>query len=236
MQFQKIQLYLSFSRIDRYQKATGDSQSKSIQLYKANIKIAQAFHPILGILEVVLRNKINAILSSYFNDPDWIINQKNGFMNDANLTYQDRKSGELLTNDYLKSCVEKSENRLKKLKIVVTSGKIIADQNLGFWTDLFELTNYKILRGKPIQIFNHLPAGTGRTNICERLNKVRKFRNRINHNEPICFHETKISFTYAEDVYKSITELLKWIDPELLDWTKDLDLVQTTINDAKKII
>lgn len=55
MQFQKIQLYLSFSRIDRYQKATGESQSKSIQLYKANIKIAQAFHPILGILVVVLR-------------------------------------------------------------------------------------------------------------------------------------------------------------------------------------
>jgi hypothetical protein len=235
MQFQKLQLYFSFARIERYQKASGNIQTKSIELYKANIQIAQAFHPILGIVEVILRNKTNSILSIYFNDSDWIINQKNGFMVDSTLTYRDSKTGKLITNDYLKKSVEKSENRLKKLKVIVTSGKIIADQDFGFWTDLFELTHYKILRGKPIQIFNHLPTGIGRTDICERLNKVRKFRNRINHNEPICFKDTNISFTNAEDVYNSMTELIKWIDPEILDWIKELDSVQKTINDAQNI-
>lgn len=235
MRFQKVRLYLSSSRIDRYQIAAGNNSTKSVKLYKANLKIAQSFHPLLGILEVTLRNRINTILSGYFVDPDWIINQKNGFMIDPSLTYRDNRTGRMITNDYLKTSVEKSERRLRRLRIPVTSGKIIADQNLGFWTDLFELSLYRILRGRPIQIFNHLPAGIGRTEVCDRLNKVRKFRNRINHNEPICFIGNNIDFNYAEDVYNSIIELVSWIDPELVDWIKNMDSVMIKINNAKKI-
>ena len=235
MRFQKVRLYLSSSRIDRYQIATGNSSTKSVKLYKANLKIAQSFHPILGILEVTLRNRINTILSGYFVDPDWIINQKTGFMIDPSLTYRDYRTGRMVTNDYLKSSVEKSERRFRRLRIPITSGKIIADQTLGFWTDLFELSHYRILRGRPIQVFNHLPAGVGRTDVCDRLNKVRKFRNRINHNEPICFNGNNIDFTYAEDVYNSTIELISWIDPELIDWIKNMDSGMIKINNAKKI-
>lgn len=235
MRFQKVRLYLSSSRIDRYLIATENNASKSARLYKANLKIAQSFHPILGILEVTLRNRINTILSGYFTDPDWIINQKTGFMIDSSLTYRDYRTKKMVTNDYLKSSVEKSEKRFRRLKIPVTSGKIIADQTLGFWTDLFELSHYRILRGRPIQVFNHLPAGIGRIDVCERLNKVRKFRNRINHNEPICFNGNNIDFNYAEDVYNSIIELISWIDPELIDWIKNMDSVMIKINNAKKI-
>ena len=235
MRFQKVRLYLSSSRIDRYQIATGNSLTKAVKLYKANLKIAQSFHPILGILEVTLSNRINTILSGYFADPDWIINQKNGFMIDSSLTYQNYRTKRMVTNDYLKSSVEKSERRLRRLRIPVTSGKIIADQTLGFWTDLFELSHYRILRGRPIQVFNHLPAGIGRTDVCDRLNKVRKFRNRINHNEPICFDGNNIDFTHAEDVYNSIIELISWIDPELIEWILNMDSVMIKINNAKKI-
>lgn len=235
MQFQKVRLYLSSSRIDRYLIATENSSTKSVKLYKANLKISQSFHPILGILEVILRNRINTILAGHFVDPDWIINQKTGFMIDPSLTYKDYRTHRMVTNDYLKSSVEKSERRFRRLRIPVTSGKIIADQTLGFWTDLFELSHYRLLRGRPIQIFNHLPAGYGRIEICDRLNKVRKFRNRINHNEPICFNGNTIDFNSAEDVYNSIIELLTWIDPELINWIRNMDSVIVKINNAKKI-
>lgn len=156
-------------------------------------------------------------------------------MIDPSLTYRDSRTGRMVTNDYLKNSVENSERRFRRLRIPLTSGKIIADQTLGFWTDLFELSHYRILRGRPIQIFNHLPAGIGRIEVCDRLNKVRKFRNRINHNEPICFSGNNIDFNYAEDVYNSIIELVSWIDPELIDWIKNMDSVIIKINNAKKI-
>ncbi|MFT4093253.1 MAG: hypothetical protein QM640_06400 [Niabella sp.] len=175
MKFQKVRLYLSSQRIDRYLIATGNLKTRAVRLYKANLKIAQSFHPLLGALEVTLRNRINTILSAHFSDPDWIINQKTGFMIDPSLIHIDRRTQRRVTNDFLKSSVEKSERRFRRLHVPVTSGKIIADQSLGFWTDLFEVHHYRLLLGRPIQIFNHLSSGHGRGDVCDRLNKIRQF-------------------------------------------------------------
>jgi hypothetical protein len=235
MQFKKTRLYLSAQRIDRYLTATGNNKSKAIRLYKANLKIAQAFHPLLGVLEVTLRNRINAILTSHFTDPNWIINQKNGFMSDPALTSVDRRTRQVVVDDFLKSSIEKSEKRCRRLRIPISSGKIIADQTLGFRTDLFELHHYRLLLGKPIQIFQNLPIGVGRNEVCSNLNKLRQFRNRINHNEPICFNGSFIDFTYVEEIYDSCIEILKWIDPELIKWIENIDSVSVKIANAKTI-
>jgi hypothetical protein len=235
MKFQKTQSFLSIPRIDRYFVATGNSKTKAVRLYKTNLKIAQSFHPVLGVLEVVLRNKLNSVLAAYFVDPDWIINEKAGFMNHPSLRHRDRRTNRIVVNDYLKSSVEKSEKRLRKLRTPISSGKIISDQVLGFWTDLFEVHHYRLLLGRPIQIFNHLPAGHGRSDVVDRLTKIRQFRNRINHNEPICFNGNNIDFSYVEDVYASIIEVLSWIDPDLTSWIADIDSVNLKIANAKKI-
>lgn len=66
---------------------------------------------------------------------------------------------------------------------------------MGFWTDLFEDHNYKLLQVKPIKIFTKLPRNYGRKEVNEELRKIRLFRNRINHNEPICFYENSIDFS-----------------------------------------
>lgn len=235
MKFQKLTIYLSSQRIDRYLIASGKQKTKAIRLYKANLKIARAFHPLLGVLEVSLRNSIDTILSAHFSDTNWILHQKTGFMIDPSLIYIDRKTRRIVTKDFLKSSVEKSEKRLRRHRIPITSGNIIADQTLGFWTDFFEVHHYRLLFGKPIQIFNHLPAGHGRSEVCSRLNKIRQFRNRINHNEPICFNAAEIDFSYVEEVYNDIIDILKWIDPELIKWIKDIDAVKTKITNAKAI-
>jgi hypothetical protein len=63
MKFIEFEASFSKSRINRYLIATGNSKVKAVKLYKDNLKISQAFHTILGVLEVVLRNNINTILS-----------------------------------------------------------------------------------------------------------------------------------------------------------------------------
>lgn len=47
--------------------------------YFANMKIAQAFHPLLSSFEVILRNQLHYALARHFSDGNWIINQKSGF-------------------------------------------------------------------------------------------------------------------------------------------------------------
>jgi hypothetical protein len=234
MKFQDFRQYFSSSRISRYLAATDNSQTKAIKLYKVNLKVSQAFHPLLGVFEVVFRNRMNDILSAHFTDPDWIINQKTGFMSDPSLTFIYKRTGQRKTNDFLKREINKAEKRLRMSGTPITSGKIIAEQTLGFWTDLLEVHNYRLLRGKPIQIFKTLPPGHGRKEVNDELDKIRRFRNRINHNEPVCFSGNSVDFTETLAVYQSILKVLTWIDPELLKFISDLDKVQKTINSANK--
>ena len=235
MRFEKIRLYISTPRIGRYLQATGNNKSKATRLYKANLKISQAFLPVIAILEVTLRNRINTILTAHFSDSDWIINQKNGFMVDPSLTHTDKRTGRNITNRYLKTEVEKAEKRIQKSGVVVTSGKIISEQTFGFWTDLYEVHHYKILLGRPIQIFTNLPSGHGRKEVNETLNKIRLFRNRLYHNEPVCFNGGTTNFQNAEDVHNLILSALSWIDSDLVKWIKNIDEVEKHINRAKKI-
>lgn len=235
MRFRDFELYFSASRVNRYLTATGNSAEKAVKLYKANLKVSQAFHPLLGIFEVVLRNRLNDTLTSHFIDPNWIINQKTGFMSDPTLQFTYKRTGQVKINDFLKREVIKAEQRLQKTRTPITSGKIIAEQPLGFWSDLFEVHHYRLLRGKPIQIFQTLPSGFGRKLVSDELDKVRRFRNRINHNEPICFSGSTVDFTETSAVYNSIINLLRWIDPELVKLLANLDNVQKTIDSAEKI-
>lgn len=93
MYFKDFRHYFSAARINRYLIATGNSQKKAMKLYKANLKVSQTFHPVLGILEVTLRNRMNDVLSAHFSDSDWIINQRTGFMSDPSLTFIYKKTG-----------------------------------------------------------------------------------------------------------------------------------------------
>jgi hypothetical protein len=177
MKFTDFRQFFSSARISRYLAATNNSKTKTVKLYKANIKITQTFNPLMGVLEVVLRNRVNDILTAHFTDPDWIMNQKTGFMVHPSLHYVNKKTQRTTVNKYLITEVEKAERRLRKNAAVITSGKIIAEQTLGFWTDLFEVHHYKLLLGRPIKIFKSLPAGYGRKQISDELTAIRKFRN-----------------------------------------------------------
>lgn len=233
MKYKNATFYLSQPRLYRYLTACNNNKQKALKLYKSNLKIAQAFHPLLGILEVTLRNTLNENLSDFFSDKDWIINQKNGFMSDTRLTFIDKSTSKKINNNFLKNSIEKSEKRFFRLGKPITSSKLIADQNLGFWTDLFELNHYKILKGRPIQIFKSLPPQHGRREVCDRLNKIRLFRNRIQHNEPICFDNRKTSFEYSQEIHSAIVDVLNWIDPELIAFINKLDVVKPSIIQAK---
>lgn len=237
MNFDEFQKFFSAPRVERYLRACKRSGAQAMILYKANIKVRQAFHPLLSIVEVVIRNRINDVLTEYFQDPDWILNQKTGFMQHQELEYFDKRAGVKKRNDFLLKEVEKAERKLKRQGICqITSGKIIAEQSFGFWIDLFETYHYRILKGRPIQIFSSIPPQFGRKQIHSELGKIRVFRNRINHNEPICFDGDIPDFSFAKEVYHSITSVLQWIDSVLIDYIADIDNVLSEIEDAEQTL
>lgn len=230
--FEIFEKYLSSPRMERYLFAKNFDKELCISLYKSNLNISKSFHPIIGIFEVVLRNEINNTLSKHFNDTEWILNQQNQFMIHPSLSYYDKKSGKVIDNRFIFNSVKNAKDKLSKNFNLITSNKVIAEQSLGFWTELFEKNYYKILKGRPIKIFKNLPANVNRIEVLNILNRIRKFRNRINHNEPICFNKNEVDFQSLKLIYHSIINILYWINPETLFLLNDIDSVYFSINQA----
>jgi hypothetical protein len=213
--------YISRPRYNRYLAATGNDKNKAKRLYNANMRLAQAFHPILSQFEVILRNSINQNLSTHFGDVDWIINQKTGFMRDPSL----RNS-----HFFLRTSVQKSESQLQRRSVPITSGKIISDQTFGFWIAFFLPHHYALVGGQPIHVFANKPPLEDRARIYRKLDEIRGFRNRVNHCEPLCFIGNNINCSEAVDIRTKLYELVEWIDPNLRAFFNDMDNIPSKIN------
>jgi hypothetical protein len=148
-------------------------------------------------------------------------------MVDPSLTSFDRNTGNPKHNYYLKKSVEKS---IKKIGTVCTQGKIISTLEFGFWTAFFDSYHYRILSGLPIRIFSKLPPGTNRAVVFKKLTRIRDFRNRVYHNEPIIFDKDGAGTSYyslkkANEVYQDIVDIFTWLDLDFVKWTKKIDNV-----------
>lgn len=224
MDYNKLEYYSSKPRLDRFLTACGNSKSKAQNLYKINLQVSQAFYPVLNLFEIFLRNALNYRMAAYFADPDWIVHQKNAFMNNLSLAG---------TKYFLRSSVVKAENAILRKGGVVSSGKIIAEQTLGFWTGLFDVHHYRLIGGTVIHAFPGKPRYVNRSLLSKKLNRTREFRNRIYHNEPICFAGPVIDFAHAEIIRLEIYELLSWMDVGLSDYIMAFDAVIAQTDQAR---
>ena len=226
MNYNKLEYFVSQPRLDKFLVATGNSKGKAQKLYRTNLRLAQAYYPIISLFEIFFRNALYKHVDAYFANPDWILHEKNRFMSDPSL----RQS-----RFWLKQCVQSAETSIVRKGSVVTSGKIIAEQTFGFWTSLFEPHHYRLIGGSAIHCFAYKPNNVNRSNIAVKLNAIREFRNRIYHNEPICFNNGAIDFSLTQNIKSTIYELLQWIDPDLKEYVEYFDNIDAKINDGMTI-
>jgi hypothetical protein len=226
VEYQKLELYISKTRLDRFLNACNGCEVSAQRLYQANLKVAESFYSVLNLFEVFLRNNINNELSKHFGDQEWILSQKNGFMSHSSLTP---------SKFYLKSQVLSAEKRLAIRRKTVTSGLVIAEQSLGFWTSLFETHHYRMLSGCIIHCFPNRPNTVQRKEINFLLNDIRDFRNRVYHNEPVCFNGTSINFDKARKIREDVYNILNWMDTDVSKYTSRLDNIPTNISLALQV-
>ncbi|MCF8234041.1 MAG: Abi family protein [Bacteroidales bacterium] len=234
--YSKIKKYISAARLHKYELVCNNDERKILKLYQVNLNLSQSFYPLLSLFEVIIRNAINEELIDHFTDPNWLRNQRSGFMSDSALTY--RENGRIKINDYLKSSVNKA---LRKLERNSSQDKIIADLTLGFWVSLFEKTHYRLLQGRPIQVFYRLPEGTNRSGIHKDLISIRNLRNRVYHNEPIIFEEANpgnyiFSLSKPKDNYRMIKNFFSYLNLDFDRWTRKINNIPLEINRAQNMI
>ncbi|WP_421942054.1 hypothetical protein [Pedobacter sp.] len=70
----------------------------------------------------------------------------------------------------------------------------------------------------------------------QKLSRIRILRNRIYHNEPICFRAGNIDFSEASGVLVDIDDLMNWINPALSDYAEYFNNIQKKINQANALL
>ncbi|MBC6400156.1 MAG: hypothetical protein GDA37_03920 [Ekhidna sp.] len=86
-----------------------------------------------------------------------------------------------------------------------------------------------------MQCFPNKPNNVNRSVIAQKLNRIRKFRNRVYHNEPICFDGQSANFSEAGDIRDEVFEILSWIDSDLLTYAEHFNGIKSKISQANNI-
>ncbi len=204
--FEKV---FSTERMSRYYAAHADDETKAMEHYQANIELSSSFYACLSVFEVALRNALNRELTTLFGRPDWykIIASKPGL---NGLNYY----------------IIEAQRHISSRGEIVNASKIVAELTFGFWVSLMNSQYEKILWHDLRRAFPYLPkVRKQRKNVSAPLNNFRVFRNRIFHNEPICW-----SKTYIENIHADILEVLSWINKDIPAWLAQFDTVDAVLN------
>lgn len=180
---------MSSARFATYLAAVG-SETAALQLYTWNTAASAAFYGPLQVLEVTLRNAVDARLSvshgrHWFDDPQVL------------RTSESRIVGEVTQQLY---------DRGKQ----PTPGAVVAELSYGFWVALFA-NGYdtSIWRTDSHALFR--PRVKDRHGLHQTLDRLRTLRNRIAHHEPI------FQRNLAED-YKRIRTVVGMLNLPNLRW------------------
>jgi membrane protein insertase Oxa1/YidC/SpoIIIJ len=86
-----------------------------------------------------------------------------------------------------------------------------------------------LIGGSVIHSFPYKPSCINRKSVLLLLSKIRDFRNRIYHNEPICFNGVSVDFTYASQIKDSLFDILEWMDPDIKKYVRLFDSINQKI-------
>ncbi|MBQ8888851.1 MAG: Abi family protein [Bacteroidaceae bacterium] len=197
--FEKV---FSNKRMERYFALYPNDEDKAIRHYQSNIQLTEAFYTSLSVLEVALRNALSRELETMTGREDWYAI----FPNIPGLTNLNR---------YVTQASKQIAGRHEQ----ITPSKIIAELTLGFWVSLLNAEYERLLWKDLRRAFPYLPKKERqRKNVSAPLNRFRAFRNRVFHNESICWNLRRV-----QEIHSELLLLLGWINKDLPEWLTGFD-------------
>lgn len=197
MKYKEYEKAFSAARLNKYLHACGGNTDKALQLYRLNIKLCQKLYGVLNVFEIVLRNAIHEHYKNFFSDSDWIKTQ----LSDGGML------GLMPKKDEVNSTIQKLVDTGK-----YTPDRVVASLSFGFWTHLF--TKHPFSKGGKsiLRIFPNKAKPLGQRAVFNELMRIKEFRNRIAHHEPICFDKAgRVDTTFARTHFMLILKYLSFL-------------------------
>lgn len=113
----------------------------------------------------------------------------------------------------------------------ITPSKVIAELTLGFWVSLLNSEYERLLWKDLRRAFPFMPKkDRKRKNVSAPLNTFRTFRNRVFHNESICWNLSRVA-----EIHQEMITVMGWMNRDIPGWlqqTDRFDAVCRQIRDA----
>ncbi len=201
--------------MERYFQLYPQDEYRAIAHYQCNLSLSEAMYPSLSVLEVTLRNALCRELRTMTGREDWYA----VFPNTQGLTN---------LNKYITQASKYISGRREQ----VTPSKIIAELTLGFWVSLLNSEYEKILWKDLRRAFPYMPKNCKqRKNVSAPLNRFRTFRNRVFHNESICWNLNSVKALHDEFII-----LLGWMNKDMPRWLALSDRFDSVIGFISKTL
>lgn len=200
-----IEAVISAPRLRRFVHVAG-SRSAALRLYRWNAQVASAYWTPLHFLEVAVRNAVHDAMVETTGDEWWFASP-------------DRFDGAGWLYDRERDAVAKAITKVQTAP--VTPGKVVAELAFGFWAGLLsghladghtDYHNYVWVKGGVARRF----GGMKRRVLWKRLDRLRRFRNRIAHHEHLLDANLALM---TQDIDSTLTTL----DPALAAWVRAMD-------------
>ena len=196
---QFVEKVFSRKRMERYFALYPDNDAKAICHYECNLMLAESLYISLSVLEVTLRNALCRELETLTGREDWY-------------AIFPTTPGLRSLNHYVTEAAQHIIGRHEQ----ITPSKIVAELTLGFWVSLlnseYERTLWQALR----RAFPYMPRkDRQRRKVSAPLNTFRRFRNRIFHNESICWNLSRV-----EEIHADILKVIGWMNCDLPVWVE----------------
>lgn len=194
-----LQRSISSERLAKYLDEAQGDVSTALVFYERNCRLSESFYTPLQCFEVCLRNALHTQLSGYYG-VNWF---RNGGPPLA-----------LLAKEDIAKALKELEG--EGGKVTALPGAVVAELKLGFWVSLLN-RRYDTSLWRQCLHLAFLPAARsrGRQPIHQRINVLRRFRNRVAHHEPI-FHLD------LDRMHREIIETIGWMCPDTSRWAASL--------------
>lgn len=204
----------STQRMDKYFNRYPNNEEKAILHYKTNIELSEAFYAVLSMYEVAFRNSLNRELTEYFGTVDWYL-----------------KIASIPGLKNLNGSIQTAQKHIANRNETITANKVIAELTMGFWVRLFN-AEYELTLWKPLRkAFPYLEKSQRqRNNVSAPINKIRDFRNRVFHHEPISWNLERLAETHER-----IIKVMGWLNEDLPEVANEIDRVPQIIMNARQM-
>lgn len=210
--FEKV---FSTDRMKKYFLLYPGDEVKAIKHYQCNIMLSEAMYPCLSVFEVELRNSVVRELVAFAKREDWYV-------------VFSTTPGLMELNKYISTAKKQIAARGED----ITTAKITAELTWGFWTSLFNRNYERILWKDLRRAFPFVKkANRQRKVVASFLNKFRRLRNRIDHNEAICWNLDEV-----EMIHDEMMNVMGWMNKEVPTWLSQFDRFSSVSLDIRKIM